>query len=202
MSFKKDKYEIIKNCLTNEVVEIIAGYTLLKRSVHKKFIDSKYIPPLSVDWGTRNDRYVPDVYSCYADIMTETILQILRPKIEKIIKEKIFPVYSYYRIYEKDCIFPKFPNTKQFDISALLFVGGDKCPLTLIKNQKNVSVDLKPGDLLIYDGKEIIQEEKTFKGNNYIQLIFNYTNNKDLLWDGRPQLGLPEWFSKNFKWKI
>tara|TARA_Y100000593_G_scaffold11049_1_gene19684 strand:+ start:2432 stop:3046 length:615 start_codon:yes stop_codon:yes gene_type:complete len=200
MSFKKDKYEIIKNCLSKELIELITGYTLLKRTVHKKFIDSRYIPPLSVDWGTREDPYVPDIYSCYGDIMTETILQILKPKIEKTIKENLFPVYSCYRIYEKNSVFPKFPNTKQFDISALLFVGGDKCPITLIRNGKNFIVNLNSGDLLIYDGINIIQQEKKFQGNNYIQVIFNYTTNKNLLWDGRPHPGLPEWFSKNFKW--
>ena len=85
-------------------------------------------------------------------------------------------------------------------LAALLFVGGDKCPITLIRNGKNFIVNLNSGDLLIYDGINIIQQEKKFQGNNYIQAIFNYTTNKNLLWDGRPHPGLPEWFSKNFKW--
>lgn len=202
MSFKKNNYFVIKNCFLKDIIQIITGYTLLKRSVYKTFIEKKYITPLSVDWGTYDDGYINDVYSSYADILTETIIQIIKPKIEKIIKEKIFPIYSYYRIYTKNNTLPKQPNAKQFYISSLLHIGKDNFSTTLNTNNKEKIIYLNNGDLLIYKGEEIDQKQKVLEDNISIQIYFHYTNNKDLIWDAKPHPGLPEWFSKNLQGSI
>jgi len=200
MNFKKNKYSIIKNSLSKEIIQVMTGYTLLKRTVYKTFVKNKYIAPLCVDWGKLEDNQANGIYSCYSDILTDTVLQILKPKVEKIIKEKIFPLYSYYRIYTKNDVLPKHLNTKQFYISCLLHIGKNKFPITLNINNEEKTINLNNGDLLIYRGGEVNQTKEMFGDNTAIQIFFYYTNNKDLMWDAKPHPGLPEWFSKNLQW--
>jgi hypothetical protein len=199
MSFKKNKYKVIKNCVSKDVLQLIAGYTLLKRSVHKTFTNTKYITPLCEDWGTCDDPQVPNVYVSYGDILADTILQIIKPKIEKENKEKIFPTYSYYRIYEKGSILDKHTDRPECNISGTLFVGGDSWPIFLEKNKKKIKIKLQPGDLLIYKGEELPHWREKFEGNTCIQIFFHYVTDKNLIWDSRPHPGLPAWFSEKNK---
>jgi hypothetical protein len=197
MNFKKDKYKVIKNCISKDVLETIVGYTLLKRSVYNTFTDTKYITPLSNDWGYYSDPQVPNVYVSYGDILADTILQILKPKIEKEVKEKLFPTYSFYRIYEKNSILHKHIDRKECHISGTLFVGGDNWPIFLEKNKKTIKVELEPGDLLIYKGEELPHWREKFEGNTCVQIFFHYSTDKNLIWDTRPHPGLPSWFKNN-----
>jgi len=66
-----------------------------------------------------------------------------------------------------------------------------------------IKVDLKPGDMLIYQGCEVEHWRDAFPGKDCGQVFLHYNDRtkkqaKENLYDTRPFLGLPAWF-KNFK---
>ena len=68
-------------------------------------------------------------------------------------------------------------------------------------NKKEIKVDLKPGDMLVYSGCELEHWRKKFKGNTCVQVFLHYNNcktpgSKDNMFDKRLHLGLPNWFKR------
>ena len=74
MSFKKNKYVVIKEAVPKEIATFVYNYFLLKRTVAKTLFDQRYISPFTDEWGTWKDEQVPNTYSHYADPVMETLL--------------------------------------------------------------------------------------------------------------------------------
>ena len=101
MSFKKNKYCVIKEAVPKDIAEFVYNYFLLKRTVAKKnLFDERYISNFTEEWGTWADEQVPNTYSHYADIAMETLLMRSLPIMEKKTGLKLYPTYSYARIYK------------------------------------------------------------------------------------------------------
>ena len=62
MSFKKNKFIIIKNAISKELANFIYNYFLLKRNVAKKLFENRIIPPNETMWGTWEDTQVINTY--------------------------------------------------------------------------------------------------------------------------------------------
>ena len=105
MSFKKNKYTVLKNAISPEIAEFVYKYFLNKRNVARFLFDQKYISPFTEYFGVWNDDQVPNTYSHYSDIAMETLLQEVKP----------------------DCIFHLASHAKQREgfINPLLMVGGN-----------------------------------------------------------------------------
>ena len=91
MTFKKEKYKIIRKAVSKDIVDFVNNYILLKEQVHDTLKDSRYIIPFSDDWGTREDRQCWNAYSHYADIAMETLLLNCLPLVEKETNLKVCP---------------------------------------------------------------------------------------------------------------
>lgn len=187
MSFKKDKYVIIKNVISREISELCYKYFLLKREVSKTLKNPLY--------GTWEDQQAPNTFSMYGDILMDILLQELKIKIEKITKLKLIETYSYARIYKNGDILHKHIDRESCEISSTLNLGGDFWPIYLETNKK-IKVNLLPGDMLIYRGCELSHWRDKFKGKNCGQVFLHYNdlNSKKIkpnMYDGRIHLGLP-----------
>ena len=68
MSFKKNKYVVIKEAVPKEIATFVYNYFLLKRQVARTLFDNRYISNFTEEWGTWADQQVPNTYSHYADI--------------------------------------------------------------------------------------------------------------------------------------
>ena len=68
MSFKKNKYTVLKKAISPELSEFVYKYFLNKRNVARFLFDSKYISPFTEYFGVQNDEQVPNTYSHYGDI--------------------------------------------------------------------------------------------------------------------------------------
>ena len=77
MSFKKNKYTVLKNVISKELAKFVTDYFLLKRQVARTLFDIRYISPFTTEFGVWNDQQVPETYSHYADIAMETLLQLV-----------------------------------------------------------------------------------------------------------------------------
>ena len=214
MIFKK-KYLVIKKVITKDMADFIYGYFSMKRRVAKKFLDDRYYFPLPSEWGYWKDVQIPNTYSHYADMVMETLLEKVRPKMEKETKLKLVPTYSYARIYKKGDILPRHKDRSGCEISTTMFLGGDPWSIYLEPNKnvcippdsfvptknKGIKVDIKQGDMLVYRGCELEHWRTKFKGKDCAQVFLHYNNKKtpgssQNLFDERPHLGLPSWFKK------
>ena len=204
-NFKKQKYLIIKKAISTDMANFIYGYFSFKRRVAKKFFEERYISPFTKEWGVWNDEQVPNTYCHYADIVMETLLERVRPKIEKETKLKLIPTYSFARLYKTGDILKRHKDRFSCEISVTMFLGGEPWELYIEpsgqENKKGIKILQKPGDILIYSGCELEHWRETFKGKNCCQVFLHYnkagsTQAKKNKFDRREFLGLPSYFKK------
>jgi len=213
ISFQKDKYLILKNVLSADVADFFYNYLLLKRKVAHTLYQTKYYQEEIQEWGTWNDKQVPNTYAVYSDLLMETLLSKLTPYMEENTKLKLSPNYSFARIYKEGDVLERHKDRFSCEISTTLNLGGDPWPIyislkenvgipdnkkTFWKSKaKGTKIDLKPGDMLIYRGMELEHWRNKFKGKSCGQVFLHYNNlktknAKNNLFDNRIHLGLPK----------
>ena len=201
--FKKKKYTIIRQAISKDLATFIANYFLMKKQVLDTCIKQRYISPFETLLGSYDDEQIPNTYSHYADIAMETLMLKCKPQMEKITELKLYPAYSYARIYKKGDELKRHKDRFSCEISTTMNLGGDDWPIYLEpsgkKGMKGVKVDLKQGDMLVYSGCELEHWRKKFKGKECVQVFLHYNNcktpgAKDNMFDKRSHLGLPSWF--------
>ena len=205
MSFKKNKYQVIKGAISTELADFCYQYFLNKRAVARYLFDERFISPFTEYFGIWNDQQIPETYSHYADIVMETLLQKVKPKMEKESGVKLIETYSYARIYKKGDILKRHKDRYSCEISTTLNLGGDDWSIFLEpsgeEGKEGVEVKLKPGDMLMYRGCELEHWREPFEGENCGQVFLHYidASGKDAeanKFDKRPFIGLPAYFKK------
>ena len=206
MSFKKNKYQVIKGAISTELADFCYQYFLNKRAVARYLFDERFISPFTEYFGIWNDQQIPETYSHYADIVMETLLQKVKPKMEKESGVKLIETYSYARIYKKGDILKRHKDRFSCEISTTLNLGGDAWSIFLEpsgeEGKKGVEVKLEAGDMLMYRGCELEHWRDAFEGENCGQVFLHYNdasskNAKENKFDKRPMIGLPSWFKNN-----
>ena len=197
------------------MANFIYGYFMIRRKVAKKLLAERYISPFEDTWGTWTDIQVPNTYSHYGDVVMETLLERVKPRMEKETKLKLVPTYSYARIYKKGDVLTRHKDRFSCEISTTMFLGGEPWDIYLEPNKnvgpssdpyvpttnKGIKVSLKPGDMLIYSGCELEHWREAFQGQNCAQVFLHYNQitspgAMENRFDNRPFLGLPSWFKK------
>ena len=135
----------------------------------------------------------------------ETLMLKCQPEMEKVTELKLYPAYTYARIYKKGDELKRHKDRFSCEISTTMNLAGDDWPIYLEPSgevgKKGIKVDLKPGDMLVYSGCELEHWREKFKGKECIQVFLHYNNRKtpgakDNMFDKRPHLGLPSWFKR------
>ena len=198
MSFKKNKYQIIKGAISTELADFCYQYLLNKRAVARHLFDERFISPFTDYFGVWNDEQIPETYSHYSDIVMETLLQKVKPMMEEKSGIKLIETYSYARIYKKGDELKRHKDRYSCEISTTLNLGGDEWPIYI---EPDIKVDLKPGDMLMYRGCDLEHWREPFEGNDCGQVFLHYNDagSKDAeqnKYDGRPMIGLPGYFKQ------
>ena len=219
MSFKKNKYTIIRKAIDKDLAAFVANYFAMQKQVYDTCRQARYISPYETLLGyyEGENEQIPNTYSCYSDIAMETLLLKCQPVMEKTTGLKLYPAYTYARIYKKGDELKRHKDRFSCEISTTMNLGGDDWPIYLepdstkggVKegigyvsdNTKGIEVNLKPGDMLVYSGCELEHWRKPFKGKECVQVFLHYNNRKtpgakDNMFDKRPHLGLPSWFKR------
>ena len=203
--FKKKKYTIIREAISKDLAIFIANYFLMKRQVAKTFFAKRYVSPFETIYGTFKDEQVPNTYSHYADIAMETLMLKCQPIMEKTTGLKLYPAYTYGRVYKKGDILKRHKDRFSCEISTTMNLGGDNWSIYLEPSgelgKKGIKVDLEAGDMLVYKGCDLEHWRKKFQGKQSVQVFLHYNNiktkfAKDNIFDRRKHLGLPNWFKK------
>ena len=134
--------------------------------------------------------------------------------IEKETGLKLTPTYSYARNYKKGDILHRHKDRFACEVSTTVCLGGDPWDIYLEPDPKKgrivpgkgyvpgttkgIKVTLKPGDMLIFSGSVLEHWREELKGEECSQVFLHYNikNKKSILFDGRPHLGLPDFFCK------
>ena len=208
MSFKTKKYTIIRKAISEDLANFIANYFLMQKQVYDTCLESRYISPFETLLGyyEAEDEQIPNTYSQYANMAMETLLLKCQPEMEKATGLKLYPAYTYARIYKKGDELKRHKDRFSCEISTTMNLGGNDWSIYLEPSgevgKKGIKVDLKKGDMLVYSGCELEHWRKKFKGNQCIQVFLHYNNTKtkfakENMFDKRKHLGLPSWFKRN-----
>ena len=205
MSFKKNKYAVIRQAISKDLAAFIANYFYMQKQVYDTCKEAKYISPFEIMLGDYNDVQIPNTYSQYANVAMETLMLKCQPDMEKVTGLKLYPAYTYARIYKPGDELKRHKDRFSCEISTTMNLGGDPWPIYLEPsgetNKKGIRVDLNPGDMLVYKGCDLEHWREVFKGKDCVQVFLHYNNrktpgSKDNMFDRRPHLGLPAWFRK------
>ena len=103
MLFKKNKYTVIRQAISKDLASFVANYFSMQKQVLDTCRQARYISPYETLLGyyEGQDEQIPNTYSCYSDIAMETLLLKCQPVMEKATGLKLYPAYTYARIYKK-----------------------------------------------------------------------------------------------------
>ena len=204
MSFKKSKYQVIKGAISTELADFCYQYFLNKRAVARHMFDDRFISQFTTYFGVWNDVQIPETYSHYADIVMETLLQKVKPIMEKESGVKLTETYSYARIYKKGDELTRHKDRSSCEISTTMFLGGEDWSIFLEpsgeRGKKGIEIKLERGDMLMYRGCDLEHWREPFEGENCGQVFLHYNDAsnpkaKFNKFDGRPMIGLPDYYA-------
>ena len=214
MSFKKNKYQVIRGAISKELADVAYRYLQISAEADNWMINNYTTHKGNPLVGNFHDPQVPGSYAKYADRLMEVLLVKTINTMQKKTGLKLVPTYSYTRLYRTGNILNRHKDRPSCEISTTLCLGGDHWPIYLdptgadnvIEEYKGivkpgaplgVEVNLKPGDMLIYSGCELEHWRKPFKGKLCGQVFLHYNHAdgrfaKTNLYDKRPMLGIPK----------
>ena len=218
MSFKKKKYTVIRQAISKDLAAFVANYFCMQKQVYDTCRKTRYISPFEniLGYYEAEDEQIPNTYSQYGNIAMETLMLKCQPQMEKVTVLKLYPAYTYARIYKKGDELLRHKDRFSCEISTTMNLGGDDWPIYLdptntdipspdepykVIGNKGVRVDLKQGDMLVYSGCMLEHWREKFKGKQCVQVFLHYNNSKtrgakDNMFDKRIHLGLPNWFKR------
>lgn len=213
-------FKIVKQIISKETARTIHDYLLLKRRVFYSLVESNQIKLNDERFGFLEDQQVKNAFGAYGDILLDSLLERLRPILEKKLKKKLYATYSYFRIYKKGCELVRHKDREECNISMTLNISGEEWPFYFDKNKENgiytkdnmyipgsskgTKVILKQGDVLMYDGSHEHWRE-SLKHNECTQVFLHYIDinhpeAEKRKFDKRFHLGLPSHMSRYSMW--
>jgi len=213
-TFKKNKYQVIRQAISRELADIGYNYLQISAEADHWMLQNDVTHERNPLIGNFKDAQVPGSYAKYADRLMETLLIKTIPVMKAKTGLNLVPTYSYTRLYRTGNILNRHKDRPSCEISTTLNLGGDLWPIfidptgsnNVVDERKGIikpgapkgnKVDLRPGDMLIYSGCELEHWREPFQGKlcGQVFLHYNHANGpfaKSNLYDKRPMLGIPK----------
>ena len=141
------------------------------------------------------DNLVPKSYSAYALPKTEQLLLDLTPAISDHVGKKLYPTYSYARMYYPGASMPPHTDRNACEFSMSLFITGDTWPLWFQLSEPT-AVTLSPGDAVLYKGLETTHWREVYEGLGCTCVFLHWVDASgpyaDWKFDRRPAIGSKE----------
>ena len=207
MTFKKDKYVVIRQAISKELAAFVANYFSMKKQVMDTCRQARFISPFETLLGEYEgaEGQIPYTYSSYSDIAMETLMLKCQPIMEKTTGLKLNPAYTFARIYKNGDVLKRHKDRFSCEISTTMNLAGDPWPIYLEPsgklNKKGIEINLQQGEALLYAGCKVEHWREEFQGENCGQVFLHYNTLKvaqknNNLFDSRLHLGLPSCFRK------
>ena len=144
------------------------------KKLAKEFIEHARTNKLSGD---------PQVTTSHAEYNFMSFLELLcekTPEITKFIGEPVIPTYTYARVYHNGSVLKKHTDREACEISLTVHLDGDsEWPIFIETPEgKTKSINLKPGDAVLYLGNVAPHWRDQFVGKEYTQVFLHYVRSQ------------------------
>jgi hypothetical protein len=141
------------------------------------------------------DSQVANALCSYGDPIMEGLLSKLLPTVEKASGLRLFPTYSYFRVYQSGDVLGRHTDRPSCEVSLSLCLGYEApapWPILIEGPRGVVSVSLEAGDGLLYRGIECLHWRSPFEGSRLVQTFLHYVDQQgpysQWKFDKRPSL--------------
>jgi len=189
IEFEENGYVLVKSFLDPLAIQTVSRYLeySLKSDGFKTGVSSE------------NPHFKVSKYYRYADPLIETILHNSIEEVEQVVNKKIFPTYSYCRVYVKGDELKAHTDREacEFSVSVNVATNGEPWPFWVQSaGGQPTSFILEPGDAIIYKGCDVLHwREKATNTEVNVQFMLHYVDQlgpfKDHKFDKRASLGSP-----------
>ena len=181
--FAVEKYVHLKDFLAKESCAQLAEEM-------KRLVDAKQ---------TIKDVQCPTSEAIHGAMVFDNLLVELLPHFEKASGKRLYPTYSYARLYKKGEKLKIHTDRESCEISVTITLDfdGEAWPIYMgDEGGENASkITMGVGDAVLYRGMEKHHWRKKFKGNQQAQVFLHYVDadgpHKEWKFDKRPGLNLP-----------
>jgi hypothetical protein len=203
--FKENKYVLVEGLLEPQIALFAYNYFILKGCTNKSFSD-------------HNENIMDDnwVRCCYGDLVAETILGHIEPRVSQLTQKKLCPTYSYSRLYITGDVLKPHTDRPACQYSVTMNLGGEPWPIyygvydedskdgVVVKGKKVKILNeivMKPGDGAIYKGEDLVHWRDPFMGDHCVQTFLHYVDSEDEKYsshkyDGRMNIGFDKFKNK------
>lgn len=174
---------LIKEFLPKQVVNILYSYCILKFSNKTEF---------------KIDDQTSSLVSEYGDYLMETILDLSTPVVEQNVNKKLFPTYSFLRVYDKNSDLEIHKDRPACEYTVALCIGADPIdkPYEIFlgaedetsdykyfnnkKEYKRYRIDHKfsmlPNNAIIFKGMDKIHWREYCNHDHFITVFLHYVD--------------------------
>ena len=165
----------MKNQLTQNSYVVIDGFISVEQAAslavmlgetHKNYPDAFTLPPLCPSSPTIHDMWP------FVELLVEKT-----PLIASIAEEPMFPTYSCARIYKNGETLKKHVDRPACEVSVTLNLSNDGVEWPIYFETPvgdTVSVNLKPGQAVVYLGCSAPHWRDAYEGSDYKQVFLHY----------------------------
>lgn len=177
--FARQKYVVWRTCVKDPELSLLYRYASKRAQIGTMFLD-----------GTS-----AGAWSAPGDCFMDGLLVELLPKVEEVSRVKLFPTYSYFRVYTRGDVLDKHTDRQSCEISLSLclgYQGSRPWPLWLEGPTGSSAIELAPGDGVIYRGIECPHWREPLEGEQTAQVFLHYVDQNgpyaEWKYDKRPAL--------------
>lgn len=127
----------------------------------------------------RTDPRSPGAWAAAGDVFIDGLLVDFLPLVEEITRLKLFPTYSYFRVYRRGDVLVKHKDRPSCEITLTLCLGYEAelaWPLFLESPEGVLSIALEPGDALLYRGTQWTHWREPMDGYLTAQAFLHYVD--------------------------
>ena len=120
MSFKKNKYQVLRGAISKELADVAYRYLQISAEADNWMINNYTTHKGNPLVGNFHDPQVPGSYAKYADRLMEVLLVKTIDTMQKKTGLKLVPTYSYTRLYRTGNILNRHKDRPSCEISTTL----------------------------------------------------------------------------------
>lgn len=192
MTFKELGFQVVRGAISKETAELI---DIEFRMIRTTAYYNQGIPP---EMKYRyNDVQVEKSFAWYSPYCLESLATLMQPKMEAAVGKKLWPCYSYGRIYYNGAELVPHTDRPGSEYAATVAISRPDSDWPIYftgLDGRDYELFLEPGDACIYLGSQLRHWRRPFEGHEMTQGFVFYVDQQGewahLKYDTRPAMGL------------
>jgi hypothetical protein len=161
--FSRQKYVVSRSCVKDPRLTLLYRYACKRAQA-----------------GTmKSDGTAPGALSAGGDVFMDGLLLDMLPRAEAVSRLKLFPTYSYFRVYHRGDVLEKHTDRPACEISVTLCLGyqAERPWPILVEGATGISsIELAAGDAMFYRGIECPHWREPLNGDRVAQVFLHYVD--------------------------